>query len=428
MDDDVPYFGAPPENDSAHTPVCQPARHVKRPAPRRGGGGVLKAILTSILVALLVFILLSPPVINIITGNFSPYGRVFPEEAEYTIERRIDIRSLGGDVSYTLDLPEVPSITNAQDVVDVNMDPPPTRTVTKYGYSSQWNIWEGEVNVPFDREDIITIRVSVHSYTLVWDMDESGTVAEIPQDIENQYTGDEWALEPQDSSLDTDDRDGDGRQDIMINPSAPEINNLAHQIADDKPDVYSKAKAIFDYMVKNFEYSTQEQMNYVQQTYGGLPKHALATLRDGWGDCDEQSMLYISFLRALGIPSRMVMGFLYDQETDVWGGHAWAQVYIPSLNGNGYWYTVDVVNDEFLIRDANHLTVWIEDGDGRHLNDYYHPMTYSGVADIDDSVISISYSSKGEITVNDGNSIPGFGALAVLMAIPVAITLKRMRR
>ena len=218
----------------------------------------------------------------------------------------------------------------------------------------------------------------------------------------------------------------------MINPSAPEIRSLAHSLADDKPDVYSKAKAIFDYMVKNFNYSTPEQMNWVKQKYGGLPKHAIVTLKDKWGDCDEQSMLYISLLRALGIPARMEMGALYDYQTNEWGGHAWVEVYIPSGNGEGYWYNVDVVNDEFLIRDANRLTTWIDDGNGEHLDDFYHSAEYTGNLKITDEYLPISYEPTGEIGVkvgsDDQSSMPGFESAIFITAISAAIIWRRTRR
>ena len=432
MEDDVPYFGAPPDEtytvrrESAPPRRAVPQRAPYRPPKSGRGRSVLRGIVYSILITLLVYTLLSPAVLNMITNNFPGYERVFPESAEFTVERIVTIRALSGSADYTLDFPQTRDITNAQQIISMNMNPEPTQTITKYGYP--WNIWDGTVG-SFDNEDRITIRMTIRTETLVWNMKDSGTVLDIPQTLVDQYTGDEWRLKASDTVLDTDDRDGDGLQDIMIDPTAPQISNLAHQIADDKPDVYSKAKAIYDYMVRHFNYSTPQQMNYVQQAYGGLPKHALATLRDRWGDCDEQSMLYISFLRALGIPARMEMGFLYDESKDEWGGHAWAQIYIPSKNGTGYWYNVDIVNDEFLIRDANRFTTWVDDGNGAHLDDYYHPLRYTGLVDYSDRVVDLNYSSTGEIRVKtDENSTPGFETALFVLSTSVLIIWKRRKR
>ncbi len=425
--EDIPYFGAPPEDYYApQRPVQYRAQKIVRPTPPpRKRRSIIRPIIYSVLIMALVFILLSPPVLNMILNNF-PGGRSFPETATFTVERRI---SLSGSADYTLDLPEARDMLPAQKVTATQYDPPPTEVQTKYG--GTWNIWRGSLG-GFNSHDTITIRMSMETKTMVWKMEESGTVLDIPSNMTNKYTGDEWEVHAEDTPLGTDDRDLDGKTDIMINPSAPEISNLAHQLADDKPDVYSKAKAIYDYMVDNFKYSTSQQMNYVQQEYGGLPKHALATLRDKWGDCDEQSMLYMSFLRALGIPARLELGALYSQKNE-WDGHAWALIYIPPSDGSSgnYWYNVDIVNDEFLVRDANRFTTWIDDGDGAHLNDYYHPIEWSGgtltVSDLDDYV-SISYTPSGTVTVKSENSMPGFDFLTVVIAIAVPLIYWRNKR
>ena len=431
MEDDVPYFGAPPEEYQEYPQRTPRSSSPPRsPAPSKKKGGVLRAIAYSILITLLVFILLSPPMLSLIENNLFPHTeRILPKEAQFTVERRIDIRDVGAGGDYIMDLPQPTNIANAQSIINMEIKPVPTERIYKYG--SPWNIWEGSLGLG-NKEDIITIKITAQTETLVWDMKSSGTIDDIPSDVKNQYTGDEWRLKANDTDLKTDDRDGDGKADVMINPSAPEIRNLAHNLADNQPDVYSKAKAIFNYMVKNFNYSTEEQMNEVKQKYGGLPKHALATLRDKWGDCDEQSMLYISLLRAVGIPARMEMGALYDQERDEWGGHAWVEVYIPSENGQGYWYNVDVVNDEFLIRDANRLTTWIDDGNGEHLDDFYHSAEYTGDLKITDEYLPVSYEPTGEIRVKVSNdnqsSMPGFESAIFITAISVAIIWRRTRR
>ena len=319
--------------------------------------------------------------------------------------------------------------SNAQELQSIKFGPYPDR---QERYGVKWDVWQGSFGISgLEDRKIIIIHYTLHTYTLVWNMEDSGSTALVPEDIRNTYTGDEWPLMANDTSLDTTDRDGDGRQDIMIEPSAPEISDLAHRLTDGKPDVYSKSKAIYDYMVVNFKYSTDSQMDYVQQKYGGLPKHALATLRDGWGDCDEQSMLFISLLRAVGIPARIEMGMLYDQTLDQWGGHAWAQVYIPSQSSGGAWYNVDVVNSEFLIRDCNRMSTWIDDGNGRHLSDYYHIYRGSGSIQFQESDTSVSYSSSGEVHVHvdsGNNSIPGFEAVCVPVALSIAFILKRKMR
>jgi len=114
-----------------------------------------------------------------------------------------------------------------------------------------------------------------------------------------------------------------------------------------------------------------------QTVSGSEPKSCLETLEDGTGDCDDQSILLISLLRAAGIPSWLAFGVLYDGGNDAWGAHAWAEVYMPLADGNGGSVVIDVVNSEFLVRNCNRLEEWKSDGIGDHLSDYYHILSYN---------------------------------------------------
>lgn len=61
---------------------------------------------------------------------------------------------------------------------------------------------------------------------------------------------------------------------------------------------------------------------------------AVEALRFGKGDCTEKSLLFAALTRSLGIPSRIISGFIFD------GGcfilHSWAEVWL-----NGKWIAVD---------------------------------------------------------------------------------------
>ena len=421
MDDSTPYYGAPVGNQSGNS-TYQPQRPRVSPPPKKRGVG--RRLLGLLIVIISIFILYQSALMPMLMNNMTPY-RIYPQEATFTMQRTI---TLTGSGTYNVDFPEPMNISNAQEVQSIKFGPYPDR---QERYGVKWDVWKGSFGISgLDDRKILIIHYTLHTYTLVWDMDTSGSPSMIPSDIRNTYTGDEWELLANDTSLDTADRDGDGRPDVMMQPSAPEISSLAHNLTDDKPDVYSKAKAIYDYMHANFRYSTDSEMEYVQQQYGGLPKHALATLRDGWGDCDEQSMLFISLLRAVDIPARIEMGMLYDQSMDTWGGHAWAQLYIPDQQGGGGWYNVDIVNSEFLMRDCNRMTTWVDDGNGRHLSDYYHIYRGSGSIEFEERDTSVSYSSSGEVHVHvdpANNSIPGFGALSVPSALAITLILRKKR-
>ncbi len=417
MSDKVTYYGAPPDQNFHQTGTYS---NLNRPPDRRRP--VLRRILALILILILLFLVFESPLLPLLNNSMGPY-LTYPEEANFTMERTV---TLSGSGTYTVDYAEPENITNAQQVVSISFTRQPSRE-TRYGV--KWDVWQGNLGA-FNERQTIVMTYTLHTYTLVWNMDSSGTVSQIPQDIKSTYTGDEWALKPDDTSLGTSDRDGDGRADVMIEPTAPQISSLSHNLTFDKPDVYSQVKSVYNYMHHNFRYSTQAEMQQVQQQYGGLPKHSLATLRDGWGDCDEQSMLLISLLRAAGIPARLELGALYDPSTDTWGGHAWAQVYIPGDNGDGGWYNIDIVNSEFLFRDCNRMTTWVDDGNGDHLDDYYHIYTGSSSISFDEKLGPVSYKPSGQVKIpyGDSQAIPGFGTLMIPLAIASVIALRKRKR
>ncbi len=81
--------------------------------------------------------------------------------------------------------------------------------------------------------------------------------------------------------------------------------------------------------------------------------------------------------RAVGIPSWLAFGALYDTYLGDWGPHAWAEIYVPLASGGGEAVTVDIANGEFLVRNCNRYQEWESDGDGQHLEDYYHTIIYN---------------------------------------------------
>lgn len=61
---------------------------------------------------------------------------------------------------------------------------------------------------------------------------------------------------------------------------------------------------------------------------------ALEVFEERAGDCSEHAVLLCAGCRAVGIPSRVAMGFLYIG--GIWAGHAWTEVWI-----DGAWYALD---------------------------------------------------------------------------------------
>jgi hypothetical protein len=94
------------------------------------------------------------------------------------------------------------------------------------------------------------------------------------------------------------------------------IRSLAKKIGADEQKAWQKVEAIYDWVRENIEYKN------------GSLKGALAALRDGTGDCEELTSLFIALCRASDIPARTV-----------WvPGHCYPEFYLVDEKGNGHWF------------------------------------------------------------------------------------------
>jgi hypothetical protein len=96
----------------------------------------------------------------------------------------------------------------------------------------------------------------------------------------------------------------------------PKIRDLARKIGADKEKAWEKVEAIYDWVREKVKYKT------------GHLKGALAALRDGAGDCEEITSLFIAICRAADIPARTV-----------WvSGHCYPEFYLDDDKGKGHWF------------------------------------------------------------------------------------------
>lgn len=94
------------------------------------------------------------------------------------------------------------------------------------------------------------------------------------------------------------------------------IQTLAREIVQDKDTAWEQVEAMYDWVRDNIRY---EDMPL---------KGALAALKDGNGDCEELSSLFIALCRANKIPARTV-----------WvPGHCYAEFYLEDADGQGHWF------------------------------------------------------------------------------------------
>lgn len=94
------------------------------------------------------------------------------------------------------------------------------------------------------------------------------------------------------------------------------IKDLASEVVAGKEGAWQQVEAIYDYVRENVEYRE------------GSFKGALRALKDGYGDCEELSSLFIAMCRAEDIPARTV-----------WvPGHCYPEFYLQDAEGNGGWF------------------------------------------------------------------------------------------
>lgn len=110
----------------------------------------------------------------------------------------------------------------------------------------------------------------------------------------------------------------------------PEAEAKASQIVGKLAPGYAQVEAIRSWIHTNIVY------RYGVST---LSTDALDTLTAGAGVCRDFSHIGITLCRSLGIPARMVVGYLY--RLDPMDLHAWFEAFI-----DGRWYTFDATQDQ----------------------------------------------------------------------------------
>ncbi len=106
------------------------------------------------------------------------------------------------------------------------------------------------------------------------------------------------------------------------------IQKIAAEIAAASKDKYEQV-----ILVQRF---VADRVGYFQNN---MLRSGIQVLQEGIGDCDDFSRLMVCLLRALNIPSRAVVGFLYDFNS--MGSHAWVEVALPMRNGRLHWFLCD---------------------------------------------------------------------------------------
>jgi transglutaminase-like putative cysteine protease len=124
--------------------------------------------------------------------------------------------------------------------------------------------------------------------------------------------------------------------------SDPELIRIAQTLLTESgDDVLKYLNAAYTYVQENIKYRENQDHRL----------GARLALKEGKGDCDEFSDLFIALCRINKVPARRVLGVLLTGAQN-FSLHAWAEVYIPLYD---QWVPFDVALDEFASIKWNYL-------------------------------------------------------------------------
>ena len=129
------------------------------------------------------------------------------------------------------------------------------------------------------------------------------------------------------------------RPNAMITSADAHVVELAKRASGDATDPWDKAKRITHWVAKNLR-----DKNFA--TGFAAASEVARTLS---GDCTEHGVLVAAMCRAVGVPSRVVVGLVYADNLGGFGYHLWNEVYV-----NQRWVAVDASFDEDAV-DAVHV-------------------------------------------------------------------------
>jgi len=113
-----------------------------------------------------------------------------------------------------------------------------------------------------------------------------------------------------------------------------DIKKTAQAIVGNEKNPYLQAKKVYEYFMKNIFYSYVPHISLGARQY----PESIYVYENKYGDCGAQSMLYSAMLRSLGVPARTTGGYQMFPLGAGYGGHFWAEFYLPNYG----WVPVDV--------------------------------------------------------------------------------------
>ena len=129
-----------------------------------------------------------------------------------------------------------------------------------------------------------------------------------------------------------------------------QIMEQASSLANGESDLYIVSNKIAKWIIEDIDYDLS--------TLDKIPNQkASEVFQSKAGVCKEITNLYISMMRGLGVPARVVTGYAYTDSEELveyvgsnWGGHAWAEVLIGDD-----WVPFDLTYNQYGYVDASHI-------------------------------------------------------------------------
>jgi len=363
----------------------------------RKRGRIIGKVIAIVLFLLFLYIMM-PTINGLIKNPPSLESYTIPREMSFKFERIITINAKG---NYTLNL-TIPQDNQFQKVSVKDLSNLQKSIVREYNRT----VW----SYSLENDSKIKLVYQGKVFAKVWNINDSLDVNAIPQSLKRQYNHNE-SLTYYNEKMHTYVRE------IVIDPY--EFKDVAEKLTKNNTNVLEKLRTIYNVIVDNFHYESERK---------GLPSSAVETWNRGYGDCDELSFVFVSMARSLGIPAWVEYGLVYTQGT--WSPHAWIGTVVPTKNGIvkvNIDTTVEVGRENlglgFLIRNADRIEEWQDDGNSSHLNSYYTFIRgYYENLQYNEQV-NVFYSNQtGKISIPvSGTQFPSWLIIAILAIVIIAV-------
>ena len=135
---------------------------------------------------------------------------------------------------------------------------------------------------------------------------------------------------------------------------SPEMRALSQQILGSETNAYRQARKFYDWIAENIKYSYALEYSTIRN----LSEYCRA---NGYGDCGQEALLFITLCRLNGIPARWQSGwFTFPGSKTI---HDWAEIYLAPYG----WMPVDPYMGIWATRYVRSLS----EAEKRELRDFY---------------------------------------------------------